>query len=311
MDTRKFKAPIFCANCGGMGHIYKNCNHPVTSYGIICYRLVVNPVTNSIHPLYLMVQRKDSMSYVEFLRGKYQLENRSYILKLFSNMTKEEHHRIMMTLNGGGTFEKLWKDLWQVQDCRNFEKEYMEARDKFEVLQKGYYLKYNNTTIFFDLGYILSEAPAAHETTEWGFPKGRRNINEDDVHCALREFMEETGYAMSQIKIHIDVKPLEEIFSGTNRVRYKHVYYLAQLADSEMSVCVPPPRICSATEIRDVKWFSYHDAQALLRHYNVERKELFRRVNQNVLKNLYSYSKRFTTHAIAKNESPTTFGTAR
>ena len=29
--------------------------------------------------------------------------------------------------------------------------------------------------------------------TEWGFPKGRRNYQEDDRKCALREFEEETG----------------------------------------------------------------------------------------------------------------------
>lgn len=169
--------------------------------------------------------------------------------------------------------------------------------------------------MFFSLKELLRQAPATHHTTEWGFPKGRRNINEDDIHCALREFSEETGYMIGQIKIHMDVKPMEEIFSGTNRVRYKHVYYLAQLAETPSSL-VPSSNtgighsiVCDArkemrgsssvSEIRDVKWFTYHDAQAVLRNYNIERKELFRRVNHNVLKNLYTYSKRFTTHAIA------------
>lgn len=334
MPLRRPKHPIFCANCGGIGHIYKNCNHPVTSYGIICYRLVLDPRTNSICPLYLMVQRKDSMSYVEFLRGKYQLENKSYLMKLFSNMTKEEHVRIQLANDTHIPFEKLWKDLWQVHDCRSFEKEFLEARTKYDLLKQGYYLSgpsaqegenngerdrhnKNSTMVFFSLKELLRQAPATHDTTEWGFPKGRRNINEDDIHCALREFSEETGYMIGQIKIHMDVKPMEEIFSGTNRVRYKHVYYLAQLAEG------PPPMIpsgilsyessigimCDArkemrgrssiSEIRDVKWFTYHDAQAVLRNYNIERKELFRRVNHNVLKNLYAYSKRFTTHAIA------------
>jgi 8-oxo-dGTP pyrophosphatase MutT (NUDIX family) len=35
---------------------------------------------------------------------------------------------------------------------------------------------------------------------EWGFPKGRRNYNEKDIDCALREFSEETGYSKYSLK---------------------------------------------------------------------------------------------------------------
>ena len=35
---------------------------------------------------------------------------------------------------------------------------------------------------------------------EWGFPKGRRNYQETDFECALREFSEETGYSIKNIK---------------------------------------------------------------------------------------------------------------
>jgi ADP-ribose pyrophosphatase YjhB (NUDIX family) len=35
---------------------------------------------------------------------------------------------------------------------------------------------------------------------EWGFPKGRRNYQEKDYECAVREFCEETGYKQSVLK---------------------------------------------------------------------------------------------------------------
>jgi hypothetical protein len=70
------KNTILCANCGGVGHIYKSCNHPVISYGVICYQMFYDLDTNSIYPKYLMVQRKDSLNYVEFIRGKYDVQNR-------------------------------------------------------------------------------------------------------------------------------------------------------------------------------------------------------------------------------------------
>ena len=180
-----------CANCGGYGHLYKSCNHPVISYGIICYHVSYDESNKTFVPKFLMVQRKDSLSYVEFIRGKYCPENRAYIMKLFMNMTGDERDRII-----SNDFDKLWKNMWcktEEETNKNFTKEYMEAADKYNMLKKGYYLKTDHALINFSLQYILENTHAIYEDTEWGFPKGRRNINEDDVSCALREFKEETG----------------------------------------------------------------------------------------------------------------------
>ena len=38
------------------------------------------------------------------------------------------------------------------------------------------------------------KASTTWDTPEWGFPKGRRNYQENDLTCGLREFEEETGY---------------------------------------------------------------------------------------------------------------------
>jgi 8-oxo-dGTP pyrophosphatase MutT (NUDIX family) len=121
----------------------------------------------------------------------------------------------------------------------------------------------------------------------WGFPKGRRNINEDDVNCALREFREETNISIKNIKMCNDMKPLEEVFSGTNNVRYKHVYYIAKLNSNfgdtnEYTPCVSSNNI----EIKDIRWFDYNEAQSKIRNVNIERKELFKRLNQIVVKTI-------------------------
>ena len=63
---------VFCGNCGMTGHIYKNCRAPITSCGIIMYKRVNNTFK------YLMIQRKDSIGYIEFLRGKYDIDNIDY-----------------------------------------------------------------------------------------------------------------------------------------------------------------------------------------------------------------------------------------
>ena len=53
----------YCNNCGNYGHLYKNCRHPILGYGVILYNKDLKII---------MVERKDSLSYIEFMRGKYK-----------------------------------------------------------------------------------------------------------------------------------------------------------------------------------------------------------------------------------------------
>ena len=231
---------IFCANCGCVGHIYKLCNHPVISYGIICYQLFYDQKENTVYPKYLMVQRKDSLSYVEFIRGKYDVQNITYLMKLFSFMTPGERDKLKNTIG----FETLWADMWckantDKENNKNFNREFIDATNKFNLLKSGICIKHtkpgdSSCTTFFNLDYLLEKTIHEFDETEWGFPKGRRNINEDDLSCAIREFREETGINGKNIRMCSDIKPCEEIFSGTNKVRYKHVYYIAKYMTSFM-----------------------------------------------------------------------------
>ena len=49
---------IYCGNCGKYGHIYKKCNQPIMSLGIICFKII----DEKIH--YLLIKRKCSLNYV-------------------------------------------------------------------------------------------------------------------------------------------------------------------------------------------------------------------------------------------------------
>lgn len=274
-SVNKKKPTIMCANCGGYGHLYKSCNHPVISYGVICYQIMFDEQTRTFIPKFLMVQRKDSLSYVEFIRGKYSPENRTYLLRLFANMTQEERTRIR-----NNTFDTLWKTMWcktsDEETNKNFTKEFLEASEKFSMLRKGYLLKTEDGSILnFSLDYILDNTEATYTETEWGFPKGRRNINEDDISCALREFKEESGIHMKYIRLLHDVKPLEEIFSGSNKIRYKHVYYVARYVADPFENDLYRHH---CKEIKDVKWFTFDEMINNIRPYNVERRELAKRV---------------------------------
>lgn len=289
VNSRK-KYLVQCCNCGGYGHVYKTCNHPVISYGIICYKADYDNKTNSIYPNYLLVQRKDSLSYVEFIRGKYEVNNRDYILKLFCNMITEERIRIK-----NNDFDYLWNLMWcrtlhlPEENTRNFNKEYKDAKYKFELIKKGIkMILINKDVILFNLDYILDNTKSEYDETEWGFPKGRRNINEDDLNCALREFKEETGIPLKNIRICRNIKPLEEIYTGSNKIRYKHIYWIATYIpednlNQDYSYYDPLNKI-QAKEVKDVQWFNYKEAQEKIRDHNIERKELFKRLNTIIIK---------------------------
>jgi hypothetical protein len=95
-----------CTNCGLTGHLFRNCLAPVTSYGIIAVKYdndinrsslfskttMVNNGNDSIQ--FLLIQRKDSLSFVEFIRGKYNQYDTEYISKLLLGMTQDEQHRL-------------------------------------------------------------------------------------------------------------------------------------------------------------------------------------------------------------------------
>ena len=273
---------IICGNCGSVGHVYRSCNHPITSYGVIAVKICYDRDMHVLFPKYLLVQRKDSLSYVEFIRGKYNLENKNYILKLLTNMTETERQRLATCPD----FETLWKQLWQVKSCNSHYKEYNESRQRFLTLKKGYYLRNGESKYFFNLDMCLQSTKAALKETEWGFPKGRRNVNESDIACALREFHEETGISTKYIAYLNTFKPFEEVFCGSNYVRYKHVYFTAVLRKNTLPQSATFGHCCK--EIKRTQWFSYEDVLNRLPEGNVERRELFRRVHQVIEENLYS-----------------------
>ncbi len=80
--------PQCCRNCGLNGHLYKDCPHPIMSFGIICYKIVNDNIK------YIMIQRKDSLSFMEFVRGKYNIEDSKYIMKLIEYMTDYQPHSL-------------------------------------------------------------------------------------------------------------------------------------------------------------------------------------------------------------------------
>jgi len=273
MNINKTQQLHTCRNCGNIGHLYKDCPHPITSFGIICYK--ISP-ENKIE--YLMIQRKDSLCFMEFIRGKYELKNHSYIRNLLSGMTIHERD-LLQTLD----FDNLWNHVWYQTSISKQTNEYNHAKTKFETLVKGYSANgspCDNKKI--TLKYLIDTSISLFENPEWGFPKGRRKIYEDDIKCAVREYTEETGIHGNLINLDSDMPPYEEIFYGTNNILYRHVYYVAKLIkynDSDI-IDVDLNNINQAREVRAIKWLSFENVLVHIREHNTERKKLIEQVDK-------------------------------
>jgi 8-oxo-dGTP pyrophosphatase MutT (NUDIX family) len=281
--------PTHCSNCNKLGHYFRECRDPVTSYGIIAFRVndgditvepaVLNNVYNSenisaINPEkieILMIRRKDTLGYIEFMRGKYNIVNTDYIQSLFNQMTTAELEKITNT-----DFESLWNSLWDYQISRQYKQEYEHALEKYNLLKLGII---EESTSIKKLSEYIESASREWTTPEWGFPKGRRSLRESEISCALREFSEETGLNESQCILIKNLMPLEENFLGGNRIQYRHRYFLAYCRQSTHVKFDSMNKIMNR-EISDIKWMSYKDAMDLIRPYNIEKRQILSVVNE-------------------------------
>ncbi len=274
-----------CTNCNQIGHSYKYCLAPVNSYGIIAFRvrdpawthskgLMANNGTNlnGIDDVvqnveFLLIQRKDSLRFVDFVRGKYDIQDTSYLKQLLSNMTPEERAFLKET-----NFEDMWKRVWGSSTVRNYKNDYELSKQRFTAIKTP---QEDGTTI---LDKLLETTTTTWTTPEWGFPKGRRNPKEDDRSCAIREFEEETGISRDKIAVVSNMEPLNETFFGDNNVHYCHKYYLAYIpVGVNFADIASHPHM--SREIGDIGWFTIDEALGHIRSENVEKREILLRVS--------------------------------
>jgi hypothetical protein len=157
----------YCNNCGKSGHLFHQCKMPINSIGIIAYRINNNKIE------YLLIRRKDSLGFIDFLRGKYNINNKDYILNLLNKMTITEKKMLLDT-----TFKYLWNYLWGQNISIQYRSEENNSFEKFNKLKIGI-IKDNNKS--YNLESLINESNMNfnnYKEPEWEFPKGRRNYQE-------------------------------------------------------------------------------------------------------------------------------------
>ena len=246
VQTTNQTTVMYCNNCGGKGHLFRMCKDPVLSCGILLIDSPTLPV-NCENINILMIRRKDSMSFAEFMRGKYDIDNEEYLGRLIQNMTLKEQGLIACE-----PFESLWKQLWG--DDRS-SADYAVSRDRFNQL---------------DRVRLVTQYRSVYTEPEWGFPKGRRMRGETDLACAVREFGEETNIPRDAYIVLKNIV-LEETFTGLNNIRYRHVYFVALLKNPNLVNLTQKFTPMQRREISGIAWKTFPEAEAHIRPHHIER----------------------------------------
>jgi len=255
------KSLLLCNNCGHVGHLSNDCQLPIMSIGIILIRKVDNEFEM------LMIRRKDTFGYVDFLRGKYCFNNLFVLQNMINELTVKEKEIIdddafLQIMNNSSKNKKLEDSIVK----------------KWKMLRDGF--EYNDEII--NLKNLLDNSTTSWSESEWGFPKGRRNYQEKDLDCALREFEEETGIHKSKIHLIENVLPIEEVYIGSNLKSYKHKYYIAFTNNSDEIELDNYQK----SEVSKIEWKSYFESLQCIRNYNLEKKQLI----ENLYKSLQQYN---------------------
>ena len=281
--VQKSYGPVPCTNCGLEGHSNRQCTAPITSYGVIAFRIknaewslrkmlcsdekniagvpIITGYEGCSGFEFLLIRRRDSLRFVEFIRGKYDVNDDVYLRQMVENMTCVERDKLQAY-----TFDELWNMVWgsASNQGRAYKNDYETSKIKFNKL-----LAINDCGKTL-LQQILDETTSPWKEPEWGFPKGRRNPREDDKTAALREFTEETGISPYDYEIVDNLEPISENFYGDNHVYYCHKYYMA-FCGPNVHLHIKDNDEQMVREISEIGWFSLDEALSKIRPENVEK----------------------------------------
>lgn len=250
-----------CINCGVRGHIFKYCDKPIISYGIILYK-TRNSINRNIE--YLMIERRDSIGFTDLIRGKYDTEET--IKEYIQSMTYTELYRINTM-----SFKDLWDSIFMNKKSRIYKNEYSMAYRKFERLEVENIINSQINSI----KYCLAEV---------GFPKGRKHLDESELSCAKREFFEETGISDEYYTIDNSLIRFKEEYLAINGKKYIQYYYTAKLKENVyIDLNIDKNNILQYGEIKSINWMDFKTAYKSIRSYHHTKRGILYKVNQILL----------------------------
>jgi ADP-ribose pyrophosphatase YjhB (NUDIX family) len=124
----------------------------------------------------LLVQRRNSYAYGDFILGKYEPADNDRLLVLFNGMTVDEK-AIIATMN----FNNMWYHMW------------IGIQPRWAVLSTcnhRFFMTFHGDRGKTRLLNLISSS--TNSSRIWSTPKGRKECGESLLQCAVREFTEET-----------------------------------------------------------------------------------------------------------------------
>jgi len=317
----KHKSNIYCLNCGKAGHLQSRCLYPINSWGIVCisykdclydkinhkinhnnlggalanmnclfeYDTKTSAKTDTLlndlkHNLkFILIKRKNSLCYVEFIRGRYYFDNLQYIYNMISKMSIYEQNSLCTE-----EFNILWCEMWNIEAInKNHIAEYTSSKTKFNKLRNGIICYFSKKIpVFISLKEIVSRNKSKYKEPEWEIPKGRKNSKEVELDCSMREFFEETNISNDRYTLLFEDNCFIEKYVGSDGVTYKNNYFLAELNDTNPNIKLDNT-ICQLNEVSGIKLVSYNDAMELIRDYSLDKKDVLTNI-LNIVWNIIS-----------------------
>ena len=291
----------YCINCNKKGHYIRTCKLPRISNGIIGIYVNNNDLTNNNDFInfisnniyndkydnivdtndninFLLIQRRNSLQYVNFIRGKYDI-NIDSVIKLLESITEYE-----LDLIKTYDFDYLWNNLWkdnviyiineyeiisQKEECQiDYKKEYVQPKIKFNKIKENY--------------NIIDNINIKYQFNEWGFPKGRREPYESNIVCAIREFQEETLIHYKNFNV-INKNNIIESTTGTDGLDYISNYYIGIFKNNNLNNKL-------SFEVGAVNFFTLDKALNILRPYHIQKKKILIRIHNIINDFLLNHS---------------------
>lgn len=212
------------------------------SIGIVLFRR--NPTISGVEVM--CVRKRSTYAYHSFVHAQYKSTSDDCILALLNKMTPDEKVDLL-SLN----FSQIWFRVWIYGTYRHVF--YASCAHKFEnnfCADKGARLQ------------RLIQESASGEIV-WEIPKGRRDPNEDQLDCAIREFQEETDIGPGQYKfVTVGRNHLMSFTHYDEGVSYTNSYYIA-VTDSDFEPAVNFRNKHQVSEVSAIQWMSLSALEVL------------------------------------------------
>jgi 8-oxo-dGTP pyrophosphatase MutT (NUDIX family) len=203
----------------------------------------------------LLIQRRFSIAFTDIVRGKVDtFASKEHIAQNLQRLTQDELGKLQ-----NACFDDLWKLIWWNKKCDIFKRDRDNAYENFRKL---------NIFGVLDKKKIVPK----YTHPEIGFPKGRKNRNEKDLTCAIREWKEETNLVQTDIKRLFKNKRLQTEYTAFNGNTFKITYYLMELDERFLTKHTTD----TLEEVYDLFYASYLQSLNLFRDYEHYQLKVFK-----------------------------------